>query len=367
MIISYLRSSSFSCHSMCEQQYFLAYNLCIQQPDQFKSMKGSITHKALECIAWHKKCLQDGVLGWNDDNFGPMTIDQCDPDCLIEMSFEYYKNNGNTFKWNPADLRDCREWMWSVLNCQNGHYHPMNRKIVAPEQPFDFVIEKDWAKYDYVLPDGTKLKGQLALKGTMDLVTEIKDGIIEIVDYKTGERIDWANGDIKTYDKLCNDSQLRIYSYAAWKLFPDVKDIIITIFFTRDGKKYVNGKPPEKIVGGPFTISLGKDDLEKTESIIRKKFETIRECTEPYLTPHPSWSGLPSKGQKILPCTKFCYYGKTMWKDTDKNICQFIHEETKKKGIDQVIKEHANLDRISKYGNAAGRTSEERERGIKDE
>ena len=53
-----------------------------------------------------------------------------------------------------------------------------------------------------------KIDGKLSIKGTMDLIVDIDSSTIEIVDYKTGRRLDWSSGQEKTFKKLNNDKQL---------------------------------------------------------------------------------------------------------------------------------------------------------------
>ena len=136
-----------------------------------------------------------------------------------------------------------------------------------------------------------------------------------------------------------------MYHYAAHQIFPQYKDIIITIFFLRDGK----------FKGGPFTIMLEERDLPQTESIIRNKFEEIQRCQKPYLTPHPPWSGLPRKPALFSPCTTFCYFGKNTMKGSNKNICEFFKDEVDRIGMDKTFKKYADIENISTYGDAAGR------------
>ena len=80
--------------------------------------------------------------------------------------------------------------VWKALQYNDGQFDPRTRNVVASEPHFDLVIEEDWAKYDFELPDGEKISGNLAIKGTIDLVTETEDGIIEVIDWKTGRRLD---------------------------------------------------------------------------------------------------------------------------------------------------------------------------------
>ena len=80
-------------------------------------------------------------------------------------------------------------------------FDPRNRNILCPEQQFDIVIDKPWAEYEYKTTKET-IKGQLAIKGTIDLITQINDDTLEIIDWKTGRRLDWATGEEKTQSKL---------------------------------------------------------------------------------------------------------------------------------------------------------------------
>ena len=104
------------------------------------------------------------------------------------------------------------------------------------------------AKVNYTLPNGEEFTGRLAIKGTIDLVTEVDDGVIEVVDWKTGQRKDWATGEQKDYEKLSKDPQLLLYYYAISKLFPQYEQAIMSIFYIRDG--------------GPFSLCFDESDQE---------------------------------------------------------------------------------------------------------
>ena len=111
------------------------------------------------------------------------------------------------------------------------------------------------------MPDGTKATGQLAIKGTIDLVTQIDDGVIEVIDWKTGQRKNWATGEEKTYEKLLEDPQLLLYNYAISRLYPDYEQAIMSIFFIRDG--------------GPFSMCFDKSDLKKRYNQIQTNFKRL--------------------------------------------------------------------------------------------
>lgn len=223
-------------------------------------------------------------------------------------------------------------------------FDPRNRTIIEPEQHFDFEIKKQWSKYKFDTPTGI-IEGNLALKGTVDLVTSVNNKTIEIIDWKTGKRLDWATGKEKTQEKLEKDPQLRIYHYAISHLYPEIEHIIFSIYFINDG--------------GPFSVCFDKSDLIETETMLKNKFELIKSTKRPKL--HKSWM-----------CNKLCHFGKTTFenthllpiieyrdgqvcqKDTFMTKCEQIKHDLELKGIDQVTKEYINLNHTIGHYKAPG-------------
>lgn len=279
-----------------------------------------------------KKGQQDGVKFIEDDHVGKVKLSaKVDLDKLTEQVFGHYTAQVAHHNWNEKDLKECQKLVNMAVSLNDGMFHPLRREIVAPEMHFDFKIEQDWAKYSYEMPDGVRLDGHLAMKGTVDLITKVDDGLYEIVDWKTGKRLNWATGEEKTYDKLQEDPQLRMYHYAASKMFPEIDQIIITIFYIADG--------------GPFSICYTKDDLPKTEEMLRKKFETIKKVQVPKLT--RSWK-----------CSKLCPFSKVWDQPSFKNVtefrrgqvtpigekmslCELIKFEIQRKGMERTTKEYS--------------------------
>ena len=320
---------------MCEQQYFGEYVLGIRSPSGIKADKGTIVHKVMEILAYIKLTHQNNEHKhwknqdkfYNDDIIGQININEYNLDHIIEQVYNYYSSQFKYHQWSPKDLKDCRLWVYKALEGHNGNFDPRTSNILQPEQHFDIVIDKEWAKYKYDTKDGT-IEGKLAIKGTIDLITKVADDTIEIVDYKTGRRLDWATGEEKTLVKLQNDPQLRIYHYAVSNIYPDIEHIIFTIYFINDG--------------GAFSVCYDKSDLPKTEEMIRKKFETIKNTTKPQL--NKSWK-----------CTKLCHFGKTTFEnshvlpileyrdgqlckvDTHMTKCEQIKHDIELLGMQQVI------------------------------
>jgi hypothetical protein len=318
---------------MCEQQYFIEYVLGMRGPSNKKADKGTICHKVLEILAIIKQNQQDNIDRFIDDVIGEVNVKNYNLDHIIENVYGYYSKQCSHHEWKPIDFKDCKEWTYKALSLNNGMFDPRNRDILSPEQHFDILIEKPWAKYSYNF-DNEVLEGHLGLKGTIDLITRVDDNTLEVIDWKTGKRLDWATGQEKTHAKLQNDPQLMIYHYAISKIFPQYEHIIITIYFINDG--------------GPFSILFTKDDLYRTEEMLKNKFDIIKKSRKPRLN-------------KTWMCNKLCHFGKTTFENSNTVLpileyrdtqvsakhkfmtkCEQIKHDIEIKGMDEVVKEYKN-------------------------
>jgi hypothetical protein len=332
MIVTYFRSSSYNTHSLCEQQYFLEYVLGWRGESGLKASKGTVVHKVLEILAIIKKSQQDNISVVVDDIVGSINIKSYNLDSIIQKVYDHYSTAEAFHKWTPKDYKDCHAWVYKAIEFNNGMFDPRNRHILCPEQHFDIEIKKPWSAYSYDAPEG-KLEGNLAIKGTIDLITLVNDNTIEIIDWKTGRRLDWATGKEKTQEKLQVDPQLRIYYYAISHLYPHIENIIFSIYFINDG--------------GPFSVCFDKSDLSKTEDMLREKFQIVKNSRKPQL--HKSWM-----------CTKLCHFGKTTFDNThiDPQIeyrenqvcsigstmtkCEQIKHDINLNGMDVVVDQYKN-------------------------
>lgn len=319
---------------MCEQQYFFEYVLGWRGPSNQKADKGTIVHKVLEILAFIKQGIQNNDTKVVDDIVGEISVKKYDLDKIFDKVYNHYVTRNPQHKWVDKDKRDCYDWVQKTISFNDGMFDPRNRHIVCPEQRFDIEIKKDWAKYSYDTPEG-KLEGNLAIKGTIDLITKIDDNFFEIIDWKTGKRLDWATGKEKTQEKLENDPQLRIYHYAVQTLYPDVEHIMVTINFINDG--------------GPFSICFDKSDMIKTEEMLKNKFDKIKQVKRPSLN-------------KTWMCKKLCHFGKTTFENThispieeyrENQItpvnqcmtkCEQVKHDIDLKGMNEVVKEYKAPD-----------------------
>ena len=341
MIITYFRSSSYNQYSMCPHAYYMTYVLGWQSPSGQAAEKGTIVHKVMECLAAAKKSHQDKTFSFVDDAIGE--FDTSDTkyiasdsfvDELIHKSYEHYTKKSD-HHYTPRHFKECSKWSYMAITDCNGAFDPRIRNVVAPEGSFDFEIDEPWAKYDYTLPSGEMLSGQLSMKGTIDLITEVKPGVYEVIDWKTGRRLDWATGKEKTFKKLTTDPQLRIYHYALSKMYPDVDQFVMTIYFIKDG--------------GPYTLAFTRDDICDTIEMIKKRFTEIKKSSRPRLI--KSWK-----------CTKICHFGKTQHSSGEIDpktgepytICEYVSNNIKLHGIDASVKQDINPDHHFDHYEAPG-------------
>lgn len=324
MLVTYIRSSSYNNYAYCQMQYFITYVLGHQPDSGKKAELGTIVHKVMETLAQLKKYQQDNpkklTLSIEDDALKTVSIKKNElltntlVDKLLSRSFDFYTSGSkHTFTKGDKDL--CLKLVWDTLKYNDGQFDPRLRKIVAAEPHFDIPIDEDWAFYEYEV-NGQKVKGQLAIKGTIDLVTETEEGIIEVIDWKTGRRLDWATGEEKTYGKLCSDPQLLLYNYAISKLFPQYKQSIMSIFFIKDG--------------GPFSMCFDKADEKRFLEMLKERFLDIKKNEKPQPI---------SPNRENWKCTKLCHYCKNKWPETDQNMCIYIENSIKTNGMEQTIKD----------------------------
>lgn len=380
MDITFLRSSFLSSIKYCELKTYIVYGLGYVDAPNPKTVLGTIAHKSLEILALLKKEYQrtgEKVIQIEDDSMGTYVVHYDDlmsedwltqeeidkinktrvnkstygpnspgyresiqltfPHCqygraivnqIIEDCYEYYKERTPEFDWPAVSLKDVRNFVWIALDHQNGTFDPRKREIFGTEQSFEIALEDSWATYEYE-SNGDQICGQLKIKGTIDLILKIDDDTLEILDWKSGQRIDWANGDVKSLEKLQKDPQLMLYYYALRKLFPQYKNVILSIFFLRDG--------------GPFSVCFEDHHIDVMHNYIKETFHKVQKMENPQML---------DPTQKDFRCFRLCGFYKQAHGDT--NFCKHIHESIKNIGIDAVTelykKQNFNIDHYQSPG-----------------
>lgn len=322
---------------MCEQQYLLSYVLGIPQDSNKKAEMGTIFHKVMECLAEANIAVKAGQDHFIDKYLGmiPVTDKTIGTDAFLDrmfnLAFNYYTFPDRTrHVFSPADKKSIHSWVYHTMTSSYGLFDPRKRNVVAVEQHFDFPIDEPWAHYNFPsLHGGDPISGTLSMKGTIDLITQVGPSMYEIVDWKSGKRMDWSDGSEKGFDKLSVDPQLRMYHYAVTKLYPKIKNVAITINFVR----------PDQ--GGPFTMAFGPDDIKATLAMLKQRFEAIKQCTRPKLK---------SNSGSHWFCKKVCSYGRNPHpKDPTQTICQYIKQKTIRQGLDAVIRDETAVNHSVDY------------------
>ena len=330
MLVTYIRSSSYNNYAYCEMQYFITYVLGYQSKSGKKADMGTMVHKVMEVLAGLKKYEQDHphakFLRVNDDAIGKFKCNKSDlhtddlVNQLITLSIDSYAE-GSHHNFTNKDRQEISKTAWCFLTHGDKQFDPRLREIHYPEPHFDIPIEEDWAKFEYER-NGEIVQGQLAIKGTIDLVTKINADTIEVVDWKTGRRMDWATGEVKDYKKLENDPQLLLYYYAISKLYPEFPNRIMSIFFYKDK----DGNPDPS----PFSICFSPEDEEKFLEMLKNRVTEIRQN----MAPKPL-----DPNRKHWKCTALCHFCKNDWPDTNENMCIYIEKHLEKHGMEKTVKD----------------------------
>ena len=334
MIVCYHRSSSLGTLEFCEQKYFLQYNLGLKDKTNKKALMGTIVHKALQLLGDQKLCTLRGNKSFTDEELGRFKVQDCNylPK-ITEKAFDYYQGHFPEVTLTKADLKTCTKWTEKAVAYQDGFCDPRNQNIFATEKFFDIEIKKPWAKYSYRVGK-EKIEGYLSIKGTVDVIIQHDESYFEILDYKTGKRINWATGEEKTLESLQKDTQLLLYYYALRNMYPDA-DFSVSIF-------YINS-------GGLFSMCFDDDDYEKAEQILKKKFLQIKKCERPKLL---------SDGNKHWKCQKLCKFSEPYKPGAKKSLCQHMRDEVRKKGVAKVVAEHGDVSKLATYGDGGGRLAD---------
>lgn len=329
MICTYVRSSSYNNYDYCQMQYFINYVLGWPSDSNKKADLGTMAHKVMEALAALKQYEQEKPkvknLSIEDDVLGKVKV-STDlfrtnefVEILSDLSFKKYSEKFSGHDWSDSDRKEVHKIARVFIDYNSGQFDPRYRRILAPEQHFDIEIEEDWAKFEYEI-DGKKIEGRLAIKGTIDLMTLASDDTIEVVDWKSGRRMNWATGEEKCYKKLSEDPQLMLYHYAISKLFPQYPNKIMSIFFC----KSVSGAYDPK----PFSLCFDQSTSDKFLGMLKNRFQEIRANKSPSLLDPRRYD---------FKCKKMCTYCKSNWPGTQQSMCAHIEQSIKTKGMDQTV------------------------------
>lgn len=222
------------------------------------ALQGSIVHKVFEVMAKRKKRDKKEIdptllldMAWDNLTAKSPGIE------IRKVTTRIDKDTGD-FK-EAADHKKCRVAVETVL--ADSSYNPYGLKILDVERWFALEMpEKIWECIDQ---DGKSQ--QFTVRGFIDLVHEIDKNTLEIADWKTGDRVDFHTREEVDEEVLMRMVQPRLYHLAAYFLYPQYKNIIITFYYTNDK--------------GPISIALSDDDLAITIASLNRFFTIITKDT----------------------------------------------------------------------------------------
>jgi hypothetical protein len=249
MQINYMRASTVGTYKDCPWKFFLTYVIGFESKAGKKALLGTIVHHVMELMAKSRKTghyLLNSKLN--------------DPDFLLDVCWKHYTTKfASEFEFLKADKTFCKKQVDTVLNSK---FHPFNLKVIRTEQQFELDVLRSGFEYDYKDHiTGERKRGNMKLRGTVDLITEADPETIEVIDYKTGKRTDWVTGEVKDIEAFFKDLQLRLYDLAISVIYSKYKYRMLTIFFTQDG--------------GPFTVTFSEQDLQKTIEALKQIYQQI--------------------------------------------------------------------------------------------
>lgn len=328
MICTYLRSSLLNSFALCENRAFIEYCIGIKQPPNKAALQGTCLHAVCEALALEKLAEQNGQNVFSQEQLGESIVGSYDSFSYLKRIYLVLdKENPNIFDDNS--FRECEKLVEKMESYNGGMMNPKNADIFGAETPVNIEIAKPWALYDFDTPT-EKLKGYLTLKGTIDLIVKHDEDTIEIVDYKSGSKTDWATGKTKDEQYLYNDTQIRLYHYAVCTMFPLIKNVIFSLYFVKFNEV--------------FTIALDRKHLPETELMLQRKYKKIVECSKPTL----------SLGFKC----RFCPFDKSIEPD-GKTTCVSFRDKIIVDGMSKVMEDNANYYTLTRYGSGGGQKDRE--------
>jgi RecB family exonuclease len=211
--------SAFQTYSQCPLKYKFQYIDWIKVPEKPEFFFGSLVHEVVQMalrrdpvIPTLKDLLKFYESKWREEIF---------PDKLT--SDQYFKLGKEMIK-----------------NFHAG-YKPGLRKVVAAEKRFQIPLEHH------------------TLSGIIDRVDKLPFGAYEIVDYKTSKSL-------PSQEDVDLDKQLATYAIAVQTLWPEAKDMRLTLHFLKFNSMITTSRTQEQIENMKLEICTTADKIEKTKT-----------------------------------------------------------------------------------------------------
>ena len=186
-------------------------------------------------------------------------------------------------------------------------FQPGLRNIVAVEKRFQIPLNE-----------------KHILSGVIDRIDKLPFGAFEVIDYKTSKSL-------PTQSEVDRDKQLGLYNLAVENLWPEAKDIRLTLYYLKHDSQITTKRRP--------------DEVEDVKTEVIDTAETIEKEQEftPRLNPLCDWCDY----QNRCPLQKYKFQDKQ--KEIDAEIEEYILAHKKISELEPKIHQHFDDAKIERY------------------
>jgi ATP-dependent helicase/DNAse subunit B len=326
MQIERASKSALETYQDCAWKYYLNYYCKIREPSGKAAVIGTVVHKVMEILSKAKKT---GHHLLNDKYVDIIYLSKI---CLARES----RTNPH-LHFTDGDYKTILKLCESIMKTM---YNPLKMETIAVEMGFEIQIQKKGFSYKYTdFKTNEEKTGFFTINGFIDLITKVNDNIIEIVDYKTGQRKDWITGKDKTHENIDQDLQIQIYNLAAHYAFPNKKRLL-TLYYLKEG--------------GPFTVSLDETSEADILDKIRKIFRAIVLDNDP-----KRLKDNDERKHQHFKCRKVCYFGRT--EENGVSLCDKYYKMYKEHGLNGAA---LKIQELTVNGKKTNRTFKKMFKGV---
>ncbi len=235
MRISY---SAFQTYNQCPLKYKFQYIDWVKVPEKPEFFFGSLVHEVVQMA---------------------LRRDPIIPNLTDLLKFYESKWREDVF---PDKLTSDQYFELGREMIRNFHegYKPGLRKVVAAEKRFQIPLENH------------------TLSGVIDRVDKLPFGAYEIVDYKTSKSL-------PSQEEVDEDKQLATYAIAVQTLWPEAKDMRLTLHFLKHNSMITTARTPEQIEKMKLEICTTADKITKSKSFKPKENKFCTWCDYKHLCP----------------------------------------------------------------------------------
>lgn len=289
MRISY---SAFDTFNRCPLKYKLGYIDRVKTPDKPELFFGGLIHEVVQMALKH--------------------------DPIIPPIEELLAHFGRRFRPDvfPTELESQQYFKMGEDMIRKFHnsFKPGLRNIVATEKRF------------YIA-----LNDKHVLNGIIDRVDKLPVGTFEVIDYKTSKAL-------PSQDDVDRDKQLCIYNYAVENLWPDVKDVRLTLYFLKFGAQITTTRRTDEVESIKEEIIATADKIEKENEWAPKQNPLCDWCEYGHLCPlqkHKLQKADEPSGDEVL--------------EIDDIVSDYIVAQEKLNELEPKIHAHFDKEKIEKF------------------